>query len=232
MTEFINFLEGTSEIAITIRLAIATFFGSMIGLERVTKNHYHYVGIRTFALVSLGSAMAVVLNIKLALIGQFTADVGRIPASVVTGIGFLGAGMIIVTGKNKIKGLTTAASLWVTATMGMAIGGGFLRTGIVCFILIMIANRLLQRFSQHVEKHNRFLNVYLEVEKAKGVVRLRKFLSESGYALLSMNKAKEKTLQSSDVAITLELDLKSQTDHQQVLDALSNLEYVNYLEEV
>ena len=230
--EWISFLEGTSELAIALRLTIATFFGSMIGLERVTKNHYHYVGIRTFALVSLGSAVATALNIKLALIGNFEADVSRIPAAVVSGIGFLGAGMIMVTGKNKIKGLTTAASLWVTATMGMALGGGFLRMGTVCFILIMIANRVLQRFSQTVEKHNRFFNVYLEVEKAKGVMKLRKFLSESGYVLLSMTKVKEKTLQSSDVAIALELDLRSQADHQQVLQKLNELEYVNYLEEI
>lgn len=232
MAELIIFLEGFSEIAIALRLAVATLFGSLIGYERVTKNHYHYVGIRTFALVSLGSATATALNISLVLIKNLNADVSRIPAGVVSGIGFLGAGMILVTGKNRIKGLTTAASLWVTANMGMAIGGGFLRMGTVCFVLIMITNRLLQYFSQRVETHNRYINIYLELEKAKGVVRLRKFLSESGYVLLSMNKTKEKTLQSSDVAIVIELDLKAQHEHHEVLEKLNNLDYVNYLEEV
>ena len=133
MEELIVFLEGFSEIAIAIRLAVATLFGSLIGWERITKNHYHYVGIRTFALVSLGSAVAIVLNMELALRANMQTDVGRIPAGVVSGIGFLGAGMILVTGRNRIKGLTTAASIWVTANMGMAIGGGFLRVGTVCF---------------------------------------------------------------------------------------------------
>ncbi|MBQ6994705.1 MAG: hypothetical protein IJN64_09505 [Lachnospiraceae bacterium] len=63
-------------------------------------------------------------------------------------------------------------------------------------------------------------------------VRLRKFLTESGYVLLSMNKTKEKTLQPSDVAIAVELDLKDRTDHQLVLEKINNLEYVNYLEEI
>ena len=140
--------------------------------------------------------------------------------------------MILVTGRNQIKGLTTAASLWVTSIMGMAIGGGFLEMGTICFVLIMISNRVLQYFSQRVEEHNRYLSVYLEVEKVKGVVRLRKFLTESGYSLLSMNKTKEKTLQPSDVAIAVELDLKGQVGHQVVIEKLNNLEYVNYLEEI
>lgn len=231
MKELIGFLEGYSEAAIAIRLAIATLFGSLIGWERVTKNHYHYVGIKTFALVSLGSAVAIVLNMELALGGNMQADVGRIPAGVVSGIGFLGAGMILVTGRNRIKGLTTAASLWVTANMGMAVGGGFLTTGVVCFALIMIANRLLQRFSQNVEQRSHFMSIYLEVEREKGVMKLRKYLSEAGYELLSMSKVKEKTLQSSDVAISVELDLKEPTEHRRVLEKLGNLDYVNYLEE-
>lgn len=231
MKELIGFLEGYSEAAIAIRLIIATLFGSLIGWERVTKNHYHYVGIKTFALVSLGSAVAIVLNMELALGGNMQADVGRIPAGVVSGIGFLGAGMILVTGRNRIKGLTTAASLWVTANMGMAVGGGFLTTGVVCFALIMIANRLLQRFSQNVEQRSHFMSIYLEVEREKGVMKLRKYLSEAGYELLSMSKVKEKTLQSSDVAISVELDLIEPTEHRQVLEKLGNLDYVNYLEE-
>ena len=140
--------------------------------------------------------------------------------------------MILVTGRNQIKGLTTAASLWVTSIMGMAIGGGFLEMGIICFVLIMIANKVLQFFSRRAEEHNRYLSVYIEVEKVKGVVRLRKFLTESGYVLLSMNKTKEKTLQPSDVAIAVELDLKDRIDHQLILEKINNLEYVNYLEEI
>ena len=230
MKEVINFLDGFSTSAVGIRLIIATLFGSLVGWERVTKKHN--AGIKTFALVSLGSAVATILNIYLASMENQSADISRIPAGVVSGIGFLGAGMILVTGRNQIKGLTTAASLWVTSIMGMAIGGGFLEMGTICFVLIMISNRVLQYFSQRVEEHNRYLSVYLEVEKVKGVVRLRKFLTESGYSLLSMNKTKEKTLQPSDVAIAVELDLKGQVGHQGVIEKLNNLEYVNYLEEI
>lgn len=230
MQEMMQYLQSYDEVAVAIRLVIATLFGSLIGWERITKRHN--AGIKTFALVSLGAAVATVLNVYLASMEGLDADVSRIPAGVVSGIGFLGAGTILLTGRNQVKGLTTAASLWVTASMGMVIGGGFLTTGIVCFILIMIANRFLLRFSQRVEEHNRYLSVYIEVEKAKGVIRLRKFLSDSGYTLLSMTKTKEKTLQVSDVAIVVDLDLRGTIEHQKVLDVLNNLDYVNYLEEI
>ena len=230
MQEMMQYLQSFDEIAVAIRLVIATLFGSLIGLERITKRHN--AGIKTFSLVSLGSAVATVLNVYLASMDGLNADVSRIPAGVVSGIGFLGAGTILLTGRNQVKGLTTAASLWVTASMGMVIGAGFLSTGTICFVLIMIANRLLLRISQRVEEHNRYLSVYIEVEKAKGVTRLRKFISESGYTLLSMNKVKEKTLQDSDVAIVVDFDLNGTMEHQNVLDILNNLDYVNYLEEI
>jgi hypothetical protein len=96
----------------------------------------------------------------------------------------------------------------------------------------MIANRVLQNLSVSVEEHSRYISIYLEVEKLKGVVKLRKYISETGYELVSMNKTKEKTLLDSDVALTVVLDMKSTTEHQNVLDAFNNLDYVNYLEEI
>ena len=230
MQNVLHYMQSYNEVAVTIRLFLATIFGSFIGWERISKKHN--AGIKTFALVSLGSAVATVLNIYLASMDGLNADVSRIPAGVVSGIGFLGAGTILLTGRNQVKGLSTAASLWVTSMMGMVLGGGFLWTGIVCFGLIMMSNSVLKRFSHRVAEHNRYLNIYLEVEKAKGVMRLRKFLSESSYELLSMTKTKEKTLQDSDVAIVVEIDLGGCLDHHQVLNKINNLDYVNYVEEI
>ena len=118
----IDYLQGMNDGAVAIRLVLATLCGSLIGWERVVRRHS--AGIRTFALVSLGSAVATALNLYLAILPNMGADVSRIPAGVVSGIGFLGAGTIIVTGRNQIKGLTTAASLWVASCMGMAFGAG------------------------------------------------------------------------------------------------------------
>lgn len=228
MHNAIEFLQGYTEIAVAIRLVIATILGSLIGWERITRRHN--AGIKTFALVSLGAAVATALNVFFADMGG--VDVSRIPSSVVSGIGFLGAGTILLTGRNQIKGLTTAASLWVTAMMGMAIGGGFLSIGFVCFILVMISNSVLAKLSQTVEEHNRYISIYIEVEKAKGVTRLRKFFAESDYELLSITKTKEKTLQDTDTAIAVDIDLGTSTDHQKIINLINSLEYVNYVEEI
>ena len=224
------FLEGTSDIAVIIRLILATLFGSLIGWERVVKRHS--AGIKTFALVSLGSAIATALNIYLAQLPGLNADVSRIPAGVVSGIGFLGAGTILVTGRQQIKGLTTAASLWVASCMGMAIGGGYLVVGIICFALVMIANVVLVNLSKVVEGYSKYLSIYVEVNKGGGAKKLTEWISEQGYKVSSMTKSKEKTIQSSDTALIIDIDFDKKHSHEEFLSEITELEYVSYVEEI
>jgi putative Mg2+ transporter-C (MgtC) family protein len=108
---------------ISMRLIAAALFGALIGLEREV--HGHQAGMRTHMLVSLGSAIFTVLSIYgfPAALGQGVVDPSRISAQIVTGIGFLGAGAIVKFGTN-VRGLTTAASLWVVASVGLAAGAG------------------------------------------------------------------------------------------------------------
>ncbi len=226
----LDFLESTNDIAVAIRLIMATLFGSLIGWERVVKRHS--AGIKTFALVSLGSAVATALNIYLALLPDLNADVSRIPAGVVSGIGFLGAGTILVTGRQQIKGLTTAASLWVTSCMGMAIGGGYLVVGIVCFVLIMLANVVLMQLSKKVEDNSKYISIYVEVNKSGGPRKLTKWINEQGFSVSSMTKSKEKTLQSSDAALMVDIDFDKKRSHKEILALLNELEYVGYVEEI
>ena len=226
----IDYLQGTSSIAVGIRLVVATVFGGLVGWERIIK--HHSAGIKTHALVSLGSASATALNIYLAMLPGLDADVSRIPAGVVSGIGFLGAGTILVTGRKQIKGLSTAATLWVTSCMGMAIGAGYLEIGFVCLLMVAFSNILLKQLSNKVEGYSKYMNIYIEVNKNRGVNKLMKMLSDQGYTIISMTKSKEKTLQSSDTGLILDLDLDKKRSHHEILNMLSNEEYVNYVEEV
>ncbi len=230
MTEVLGYIQGMDDAAVLIRLILATICGSLIGWERVVRRHS--AGIRTFALVSLGSAVAAVLNLYLAGMDGFNADVGRIPAGVVSGIGFFGAGTIIVTGRNQIKGLTTAASLWVASCMGMAFGAGYISVGFTCFVLVMGANMILMKLSQKIEENSRYVSISVEVEETGGVKKLRKKLLEMGYTINSINKTKDKTLSGTDVALMIEIDYGAKHAHQELFEALNNLEYVNYVEEI
>ncbi|MBQ7469377.1 MAG: MgtC/SapB family protein [Pseudobutyrivibrio sp.] len=230
LMQLLNDLQSMSEGAVVIRLAIATLFGSLIGWERLVR--HHSAGIKTFALVSLGSAVATVLNLYLAMMPGVDADVSRIPAGVVSGIGFLGAGTILVTGRQQIKGLSTAASLWVASCMGMAIGAGYMIVGCSCFLLVLLANIVLYRLSSRVEENSRHMSVYIEVSKSRGVSKLLKAISEAGFEISSMIKSREKTIQSTDIALIIDIDFDRRRSHQEVINMISDLDYVSYVEEV
>lgn len=230
LTGIIDYLQSGSNLAVAIRLVIATIFGGLVGWERIIK--HHSAGIKTHALVSLGSAAATALNIYLAALPELNADVSRIPAGVVSGIGFLGAGTILVTGRKQIKGLSTAATLWVTSCMGMAIGAGYLEIGFVCLLMVGFSNILLKHLSERVEGYSKYMCLYVEVNKNRGVNKLMKVMEEQGFAINSMTKSKEKTLQNTDTGIILDIDLVKKRSHSEIVSMLSDLEFVNYVEEV
>jgi putative Mg2+ transporter-C (MgtC) family protein len=230
ITDFDLFITGSNYTAIVIRLVLAMVLGSLVGWERIAK--HQSAGINTFALVSLGSAAATALNLYLSALPGFNADVSRIPAGVVSGIGFLGAGNILVTGRNQIKGLSTAATLWVTSCMGMAIGAGYLTVGICSFLLVAFANIVLLHVSNKVEEYSQYMRIYIEINKDKGVNTLTRMIHGQGFKIRSMTKSKEKTIMDSDTALIIDMELDKKRSHTDVLTLLRNLDYINYVEEV
>lgn len=229
MREFYMYLQEWNQTSIIVRLVLATFLGGIIGIERA--NRRHAAGLRTFALVCLGSALATIANLYLWEITG-TADSGRIPAAVISGIGFLGVGTIIITNRNHVRGLTTAAGLWVTATLGVAIGSGMLLTSLVGFALIMITITMLQSISRIQDRYNRILGLYLEVDNDTGVKDVLEYIHEKGYIICNMEKNKEQIANKSDIILQLELDLRGRHNHAEIIHDFTNLSVVNYLEEV
>ena len=155
---FINFSTD-----LIIRLAVATLLGGILGLER--EIHGRPAGLRTHLLVSLGAAAFMIMS---PLVGKmnpvFQGDPGRIAAQIVTGIGFLGAGAIVKEGVN-IRGLTTAACLWVAAAIGMACGAALYAEAIFIWILAIIALVLLPYVEVIFKKHSyRVLEITLPLE--------------------------------------------------------------------
>lgn len=126
-----------------IRLLLSSILGGFIGYER--EAHHKAAGLRTHILVSIGSCLIMILSIKIysSVQGLTNADPARLAAQVVSGIGFLGAGSIMKEG-STVKGLTTAASLWVVSGVGLAVGSGyymgaFMTTGFVFLTLTILA---------------------------------------------------------------------------------------------
>ena len=164
LAELSQYYAGFTTGAIALRLILATVLGGLIGLERATK--HHPAGMRTFALVCLGAAASTVVNIYLGIINP-GVDLSRIPAGVVGGIGFLGVGTIMITGKNQVRGLTTAAGLWASASLGIILGAGMLEIGLLTFVLILVTVFCAAEISRVQEQHNRYIGLYLEIEKSR-----------------------------------------------------------------
>ena len=126
-------LLDLTELTITIRLLMAALFSALLGLERTRKRRP--AGLRTYMLVCIGST--VVMLTSQFMTEFFSVDPGRMPAQIVAGIGFLGAGTIMVTRYNRVKGLTTAAGLWGVACLGIAIGIGFYFCAIITLPIML-----------------------------------------------------------------------------------------------
>ena len=155
---FLNYMGSFSAVTILLRLLLASVAGGVIGIER--GRHGRAAGLRTHILVCLGGAMTSLCSLFVSQTMGLTGDIFRISASVVSGIGFLGAGIILVKNNTSVAGLTTAAGMWVTATIGVAFGYGFYEGAIITTVLCVVNAALLTR----VERRRRHsLHFYIEI---------------------------------------------------------------------
>lgn len=146
-----NLLTEFNNISIIFRICLAMFVGSVIGSER--SRHGRAAGIRTHTLVCLGAALTVIVGLYSVTCLGMTGDPMRISAQVISGIGFLGAGTIMTRNHFQITGLTTAAGLWTTAAIGLAIGIGFYIGAFAGFLALKITISLLNRRSRKKLRH-------------------------------------------------------------------------------
>jgi len=159
MGNFLNMINGYNTISILFRLFLAVLCGGIIGFDRGRKRRP--AGFRTYMIVCLGAALTMLISQHMFYRG-YTTDLSRLGAQVVSGIGFLGAGTIIVTGRQQIKGLTTAAGLWASACMGLAIGAGFYFGALVGFLLVLLTMTLLSYIEGKLIASARNMNIYVE----------------------------------------------------------------------
>ena len=142
-----------------VRLLVSVIIGSLIGIER--EKHGRAAGIRTHILVCLGASLTAIIEIYVHDVLGVNGDVFRISAQVISGIGFLGAGMIILKGDNVITGLTTAAGVWATAIIGIAVGYGFYSGAVIATALFLSAIIFFSKLERH-KKTPEF--IYIEID--------------------------------------------------------------------
>lgn len=172
-----------------LRVVLAGVCGALIGFERSRRQKE--AGLRTHIIVAMGAALFMLVSkysfADIPLIETMRADGSRIASNVVTGISFLGAGVIFVRG-GSIKGLTTAAGIWTIAAVGLAIGGGLYIIGVVCTLLIFIVQIILHHWlpsSETMETHE--IAVVLKSVDSSGVAKLLEYFTEKKITVIETN---------------------------------------------
>ena len=223
-----TFREITYE-SIVVRIASAIIVGGLIGLERGMKNRP--AGLRTYMLVCVGACLIMLIN---QYIYQFTGagDPMRLGAQVVSGIGFLGAGTIIVTKHNQIKGLTTAAGLWASAGVGLAFGIGFYEAALTASIGIYTILVFLQRWEYRVHKKVRLLDVYIELANTVPLTEFVQNLRKLELQIEGIQFEPDSALEANTRAIVFTLKSPKREDHLILLEKIKNLGGIVHLEEL
>lgn len=218
MNTIFTVLAGFNFWSICFRIFLATLIGGCIGSER--GRHGRAAGLRTHILVCLGSTMTVMVGIYSVQVLGLGGDPLRVSAQVVSGIGFLGAGTILTRGHFHITGLTTAAGLWTTACLGLAVGAGFYSGAIAAWLVMTLVITLFTRLERSVKQHHTD-TFYVELSDAAMV---NEFCRQMEGEITSLQVFKAKSGISPHIG--LECTAKDLDDSAQLLERLQALDYV------
>ena len=215
--------------AIAFRVLMSILLGGAIGLERGLKNRP--AGLRTYMLVCVGSCLIMMTN-QYAVQIYGSGEPVRMGAQVVSGIGFLGAGTIVVTKRHQIKGLTTAAGLWASAAAGLAIGIGFYEAALIGGGAIFLVLTALQSWDNRMHRHSKMIDVYLELEHN---VNLGMFMQEVRKLELEINNLQmdhDGSLDGENRSFIMTLKSSRKRNHEELFLLIRKIPGVAYLEEL
>ena len=224
--ELLGNLRDLNFASVVLRLVLALLFGGTIGFERGIRQRA--AGLRTHMLLCVGSASTMLVS-QYMYASYSVGDPARLSAQVISGIGFLGAGTIIVTRRNEIKGLTTAATLWSTACMGLAVGIGFYECALVMYVLLIIILLFVNILDKKYLKIPTTTALYMEVRRDVGLGDAIQFIHEVGWHVRDVREFPAGNPDVLAVRMDLESDQAVRGDVS-VIQLLANLDGVIRLE--
>lgn len=219
-------LQEVNVISIIIRILLSMLLGGILGIDRGRKKRP--AGFRTYMVVCIGSTLAM-LTSQYVFQNIGSSDPTRIAAQVISGIGFLGAGTIIVTGHNQVKGLTTAAGLWASATLGLAIGIGFYEGAIIACIALFIVMNSLQFMDSYLSSKSKDILLYIEFSEIKYV---NEFLAIVRKANMNISDIEINKTEGLGISATITVKMNQNHEHTDIVQMFSGVEGVNYIEEL
>ena len=228
-TDVITSARELANISIIVRPLVACALGGIVGFERGIKNRP--AGLRTYMLVALGACVVMLTNQYVYQIYN-AGDVVRMGAQVISGIGFLGAGTIILNARNQIKGLTTAAGLWADACVGLSVGIGLYEVAIVSSALIFLILSVMNKCDGYMHKKTKIMDAYVELMSKRtmgvflGDLRKREIEVSNIQIITGIDELEN------FFAFTVTLETHKKQTHCQMLQSIRELQNVGCIEEL
>ena len=226
MLSFFNVFCDINMLNVLFRFGLAFLLGGAIGMERSFKNRS--AGFRTHILVTSAACVASMTGIYLYLNLKMPTDVSRIGAQIVSGLGFIGAGTIIVTKKPKVKGLSTAAGLWASGIVGVAVGAGFYEGAIVATIVVLLAQTLFSYAEQYIRTTPEF-DITLRYQDRGALDEAMRYCKDHRLAILNLKVTGDMNDYKAELTLLpkLRIDEARLFDHIRKIPGITEINKVN-----
>ncbi len=223
---------GLGAAAMLFRLVLSFLLSAAIGCERSNKRHS--AGLRTFIVVSLGSTVAMLLDLFLA--GLLGSGIVVISAATVVAVGIMSTYSILYSSKSQIKGLTTAVALWAGSVMGLSVGAGLYTAALFCFVAVFVTLHFVPGLEKYLKDHSNHFEIHLELHDKLDLGAFTATLRQLGLKIddIESNPAYINSgLAVFSISLTITgKELKEYKSHAEIIEALSTLDYVNCIEEL
>lgn len=211
-----DFSEWTIQNLI-LRVVVSMLLGGVIGLDRGMK--HRGAGTKTITVVCLASTLVMLTEQYIQINFPGLANMNRLAAQVISGVGFIGVGTIIIS-KHRVRGLTTAATLWASACVGLAVGIGFIEGGVLITAVMLFSLHVLPFVERFATRHSRYCNVFLDLEKSQDLHAVIQDLKQAGIAIDSMNMSENRGV-GEDISVHLVLYVKKSMERTEIYDILT-----------
>lgn len=215
--------------SIAVRVFLALLIGGVLGIERERLNRP--AGFRTYMLVCLGSALVMMTN-QYVVQRYESGDPTRLGAQVISGIGFLGAGTIILTQKNRVKGITTAASLWSAACLGLAIGIGFYEGAVIVGFSVVMIMTVFKKLDNWLMTNAKVMNVYISFESVDVFNKFIDYCKEQNIKIQNIELSKGNFSEKTGIFALLTLKNASKISHTERIQEFGAFDGVKQIEEI
>lgn len=231
MFQFLDFLRGPEldTLSIVVRLFLAVLCGGVIGIERERKRRP--AGFRTHILICLGAALVTLTSQYLLLELKLFTDPARLGAQVIAGIGFIGAGTIIVTKRRQVKGLTTAAGLWAAAIVGLCCGSGFFEGAVFATIVILLAEVVFAKIEYFIISNAKSINLYVEYNESSRLANIVDTIKKNGAYILDLEITKSPN-EDRNLCAIFSMKMPRKISHQALMTIVAKIDGVVSVEEL